>query len=289
MNLQKAAAKSSKLIEDDEEYGIMRGSSRASKKEVKADDNVESSGTGSDNNVESSDTGSSGGKRSTGYSADGSASDQSSDDTTQKEGTRRLSLNRFHLNDMSSETASSQQSSSAEDDDGGASSEEKSQPAVNSRDGLLTALKRALVSRKAAGRPTASVGKKSKARQKHRSNYTYRRAPRHSPDNLEHISNMYTANRHMTHASLYERNQILPQWNGVKIANPMDPRIDLSTVEQVQAPVPSSFLHPTHASSNGDVPYGVPLSCEALDPPSLEAYMQLLSVSIFCESTDCPF
>jgi hypothetical protein len=74
----------------------------------------------------------------------------------------------------------------------------------------------------------------------------------------------------------------LPQWNGVRIHHPMDPRIDLSTVGHIQTSVLSAFpgnvdiltQHEQMArgTDNPSESAGPPL------PPSIEQYMKLMEV-----------
>jgi hypothetical protein len=75
----------------------------------------------------------------------------------------------------------------------------------------------------------------------------------------------------------------LPQWNGVRIHHPMDPRIDLSTVGHIQTSVLSAFHsnvdiptqhdeQPARGTDNPSESAGLPL------PPSIEQYMNLMEV-----------
>ena len=74
-----------------------------------------------------------------------------------------------------------------------------------------------------------------------------------------------------------------PQWNGVRIYHPMDPRIDLSTVSHIQTSSVPAF------PSNVDIPsrLGVDQSrptgtVETTDPnlPSIDQYMKLMEVIV---------
>lgn len=76
----------------------------------------------------------------------------------------------------------------------------------------------------------------------------------------------------------------LPQWNGIRIQHPMDPRIDISTVGRIQASIMPVL------PSNVDVP-ATKASSPSLDDkkldqnaPSIDQYMKLMEVSInrFC-------
>lgn len=61
----------------------------------------------------------------------------------------------------------------------------------------------------------------------------------------------------------------LPQWNGIRISHPMDPRIDLSTVNRVQAsnaPM-TDELHRSQFTMPGP-------------PPSVDNYLNLMEVSL---------
>ena len=69
----------------------------------------------------------------------------------------------------------------------------------------------------------------------------------------------------------------LPQWNGVKICHPMDPRIDLSTVSHIHSSsVPA-------LPSNVDVPspqFAEPPENSGVGPPpSIDQYIKLMEVS----------
>jgi hypothetical protein len=63
---------------------------------------------------------------------------------------------------------------------------------------------------------------------------------------------------------------IMPQWNGVKIQNPMDPRIDLSTVGYINSDVVGPEMPPSHEPS---------AAAAAEGPIRYDHYLHLLEVS----------
>jgi hypothetical protein len=80
----------------------------------------------------------------------------------------------------------------------------------------------------------------------------------------------------------------LPQWNGVRIQHPMDPRIDLSTVGHIQTSSLSVFpAHIHNGDDHNNVEIGPSLTREIDGPsnhaiPSIDQYMTLMEVSLEC-------
>ncbi len=74
---------------------------------------------------------------------------------------------------------------------------------------------------------------------------------------------------------------ILPQWNGVRIHHPMDPRIDLSTVGHIQtsslSAFPSDLIHAPMVDCKDDRIFSDFASNSAT--PSIDQYMSLLEVN----------
>jgi hypothetical protein len=65
----------------------------------------------------------------------------------------------------------------------------------------------------------------------------------------------------------------LPQWNGIRISHPMDPRIDLRSVGHIpgsNVPVASSNMMNVEVNS---------LSHDTVPPPTVDNYMNLMEVS----------
>jgi hypothetical protein len=78
------------------------------------------------------------------------------------------------------------------------------------------------------------------------------------------------------------QSQILPQVNGVRISHPMDPRIDLQTVDHISG---SNF--PVARPNIMNI-YGSNINQEQAPPPSVDNYLSLMEVSISRE-TISPF
>lgn len=195
-----------------------------------------------DNGESSSSTGSSDGKGSGsgGYQAD--YSDQSSDDTgTGKEnGTMQLGHSISGLN-LNNETSCSEVASSCAD---GEYSHNKTV-------------------HKAHKKRNTCEGKKKASKRK--SSYSVE---------LDAIMN-YKSNQDPQVAMFDENKSPLPQWNGVKISHPMDPRIDLSAVNHIQqVPVPAA-LATTQIPALQHPKRAPPTHHE----PSHDHYMQLMEVS----------
>lgn len=71
---------------------------------------------------------------------------------------------------------------------------------------------------------------------------------------------------------------VLPQWNGVRIHHPMDPRIDISTVGHIQtsslSAFPSTLMHTTFADDNEERDF-----TSNHVTPSIDQYMRLMEVN----------
>lgn len=74
------------------------------------------------------------------------------------------------------------------------------------------------------------------------------------------------------------QNTALPQWNGVRIHHPMDPRIDISTVGHIQtssmSAFPSTLLHPAFAEGKEEHDF-----TSNHVTPSIDQYMRLMEVN----------
>lgn len=82
-----------------------------------------------------------------------------------------------------------------------------------------------------------------------------------------------------------EETSSFPQWNGVRIHHPMDPRIDLSTVGHIQtsslSAFPSNVDIPTNQNAEPQTSHqaDTPGECsEPPPPPSIDQYMKLMEV-----------
>ena len=229
-----------------DERGSVSGSMPAKKKEP-------NEALDADNSGESS-SGSSEGKRSGGgsgggYSAD--FSDQSSSDDTKTGVNVNASLAGLNLGDMSSDIASSEVASSIADTDN--ATREKQ----NGKSGAGGTRKR------------EKHASKSRSKSKHSSTTL----------DIEAVTNWSRDQQQLQGVG----HKHMPQLNGVRIAHPMDPRIDLSAVGYVQANVPA--LHtalaasPTvkssaqnHLDTHTTNPYH--------DPCAFDNYAQLMEVSV---------
>jgi hypothetical protein len=255
--------------------------------------------------LESSSTGSvSGGKSASsreGYSADCSASDQASDQSSdcaasgqKQRSTMKLALNRVDLNytsssEMESSTPGSQQDGSSLTDEstepGTISSASKAKTSsITAKRSLSSSLKaknnhEATISASAAVAPALSSSSKEQHRRHlcsdhHRRRCRPRPRARDSPDDLNALL-PDNSHKELANTPMFDGTQVLPQWKGVRISHPMDPRIDISTVGHMQAPVSALATTDTGSKSNTFVATASP----SFDPPSMETYMQLLSVS----------
>ena len=75
-------------------------------------------------------------------------------------------------------------------------------------------------------------------------------------------------------------NPSMPQWNGVRIHHPMDPRIDISTVGHIQTSSLSVFPVDVHnGENNNDHEVGQYQGSANHPPPSVDQYMALMEVS----------
>lgn len=216
-----------------------------------------------DNNIESaSSAGSSEDKTSGGYSADYS-SDQSSDDTnSHKDGSIKLSVERFNLHEARSrQNVASSSGRASSLDDGEVKSTGSHQGFGEVRKDA--AGKHAKVRTSQAREETAEEGPG-------RHTGPRRRKSRLAAD----IESMMKPRKHeLENAPIRDGSGQLPQWNGVRITHPMDPRIDLSTVGHLkQAPgVPLAATSSAPSDAGGQAS-GPP-------PPTMENYLQLMEVS----------
>jgi hypothetical protein len=265
------------------------GSEAPSDSKVKGTDEnenglLESSSTGSDSGAKSANSGG-------GYSADCSASDQASDQSSdcaasvqKQRSTMKLALNRVHLKYSSSsemESSSPLGESSLEDEvtePGNVSSISMAKARSNTAKRSLSSSLKASKNHEDTISASAAVapGLTSSIKQNHRHpslNQHRRRSrprPRAHDDSPDDLNALLSDNSHkeLANTPMFDGTQALPQWKGVRISHPMDPRIDISTVGLIQAPV-LSVLGDTGSSPSYDL-------------PSMETYMQLLSVSSWC-------
>eukprot|EP00977_Amphora_coffeiformis_P008321 scaffold1879_cov178-Amphora_coffeaeformis.AAC.10 len=206
--------------------------------------------------AESSSTGSSEGKSGSGegYSADCSASDQSSDENGDRKETSsnlNLSVGGLNLHDREA----SRSSDSSEDGEQRETNDEQTD------------------------QENGNAGSNANQGDGDDQDDTYSLGidlPLKSPDaiDLESMMRAKTEEERET-ATVLQNHRVLPQWNGVRIAQPMDPRIDLSTVTVLQAGiVPLTFqLHADQEQPDNPKP------AEENTPPfSVDNYSQLMEV-----------
>lgn len=221
-------------------------SERARKKESKEE------------SAESASTGSSEGKSGSGggYSADCSASDQSSDENgDRKDTSSNLSLNvgGLTLHDRAaSRSSNSGDDAPSEQNEGGREAE-------------------------ANDNTSASVSKNDgKSVEQNDANSLGIELPMKSPDtiDLESIMRSKTKEERESAAAMQDY-QVLPQWNGVRVGHPMDPRIDLRSVTVLQAGVVPGVFQSIEKQQQ--LQSGLQ-SEEASAPFSVDNYAQLLEV-----------
>lgn len=175
--------------------------------------------------AESASTGSSEGKSGSGggYSADCSASDQSSDENGDRKDTdSNLNLKVAGLNlHGRAESRSS-----------------------NSSDEIVEKSAQNYESESKGNVPREASKLREKTKDQEETSTLGIDLPLKSPDtiDLESILRSKTEAERESAAAL-ENQRILPQWNGVRIAHPMDPRIDLSSVTVLQAGVVPGTFH----------------------------------------------
>jgi hypothetical protein len=310
---------------DDDSVGMQ--SSRAESEElndpqVKEDENMlleesSSSSISSGSDVEKSAS-SSGGE---GYSADCSASDQASDQCfdcaarrqkKQVRSTMKAALNRV---DLSYDASSSEMESSSQQGEvtdpgtiSSASKTEASSSTGTAKKSLSSSLEvkkncEATISASAA---VTAPGLSSSSNRRHLCSNHHCRRSRPRPRARDDSSNDRNAlpasdnsHKELANTPMFDTTtQALPQWKGVRISHPMDPRIDISTVgRNAQGQAPAPVLHaatspvslPAMTSRNGFTCKNgdtgstsntfVATQSPSFDLPSMETYMQLLTVS----------
>ena len=207
--------------------------------------------------AESSSTGSSEGKSGSGggYSADCSASDQSSDENGDRKETNsnvNLSVGNLNLHDR----ATSRSSNSSEDGDQCETNHEQTHNQE----------KRQACSDVNQGERDGQDDSYSLGIE----------LPLKSPDAIDLESMMrIKAQEERETATVLQNQRVLPQWNGVRIAHPMDPRIDLSTVTVLQAGIVPLTFQPNSDAAQPDNPK---TSQENTPPFSVDNYSQLMEV-----------
>ena len=112
--------------------------------------------------------------------------------------------------------------------------------------------------------------------------------PHKSPDAIDIDAILATKSQHEAeNAALLAGQSILPQFNGVRVAHPMDPRIDLSKVSVLPAGS-SAFPHPMHCAPFPQAAAAAAVAAAASqqqlmddndNPPTVESYMTLMEVS----------
>jgi hypothetical protein len=215
-------------------------------------------------NAESSSTSSSTRKSGGGYSADCSSSDQSSD------GTRQHALSLFRLNlgsDTTSEEASSQSDSPSQD---GEQTEGKTTaPSELKKQGKGPRKNRSKVS--SWNESISEADRPRRYRLKLKSP-TFALDSTEAASKLDAESSSASSSHH--ESSLDGKRLPLPQWNGISISHPMDPRIDLSIVGTIH----SSELPGTQQL------YQTALQSERMYQPetaslTVDSYIHLMEVS----------
>jgi hypothetical protein len=227
-----------------------------------------------------------------GYSADCSTSDQASDQSSdcatsgqKQRSTMKLALNRVDLKYSSSsemENSSPEGESSLEEEPGTVSSasvaKARSNTVKRSFSSSLKANNNHEDTISASAAVTSGLSSSIKKNHRHPSLIHHRRRSRPRSrahdDPLDDLNALLSDNSHkeLANTPMFD-GQAFPQWKGVRISHPMDPRIDISTVGLIQAPVLSVLA----TSANGDTG-----SSPSFGLPSMETYMQLLSVSSWC-------
>lgn len=241
-------------------------------------DSAESASTGGSSEGKSASGG--------GYSADCSASDQSSDDTGgRKEGSSdvKLSVASLNLNDNNghrNDTVGGRVSSLLDDDDdydgddNDAASEVKLERAKKGEIYNINGDRR---SDKVAAGDASSTEQSAASDNSDSSDSRYRnhahRKSRHGEGVDIHalLEGRKNGGSEENIETAYSADQgPLPQWGGIRIKHPMDPRIDLSTVGCYPA---DTNINPVAA---GPVNVDSPENMNQL--PSMESYLQLLEV-----------
>jgi hypothetical protein len=211
---------------------------------------------GKDENAESASDGSSEGKSGSGggYSADCSASDQSSDENgerKQSEMDLSLSVAGLKVHDRSSSPSSNSSN------DGKQSSNYKSSGKRSERN--------------------ARSSKDKEAGHSHVSSQSFGIGlPLKSPDVIDLDSIMRTKTEQERENAVALKDQSsLPQWNGVRVAHPMDPRIDLNSVTVLQAGIiPGNDL----SLMSKPISQGASAREESSAAFSISSYSQLMEV-----------
>ena len=216
------------------------------KKEQKADDNVESSSIGSDGGICKGGGSESGEGYSAGYSSSGSSSVEAAKESTPEKHMHCLSLDAGGAKEKTTRVKEAKPSNGPEQ---GA---QKTQTSVRCGSDLTE---------------SCSV----------------QPAKEQEPDyesSVDGSGSDYESSEDGSGSQyiVKQNSGLLPQWNGVKICHPMDPRIDLSTVGHIHTSSVPAF------PSNVDIPSRQ--SAETPDnsgvgppPPSIDQYIKLMEVS----------
>lgn len=214
--------------------------------------------------AESSSTGSSEGKSGSGggYSADCSASDQSSDENGDRKETSsnlNLDVGGLTIHDRAASRSSN-------------SSDEVVSRELNDADGKP----------QSNDKRTADASKNDGEGKEHKdANSLGIELPMKSPDTIDLESIMRSKKEEERESvAVLQDHRVLPQWNGVRVAHPMDPRIDLSTVTVLQAGVVPGPFQPIAEQQQLESSMQPE---EASAPFSVDNYSQLLEVSEHCD------
>jgi hypothetical protein len=190
-----------------------------------------------------------------GYSADCSSSDSSSDSSSNKNGQASVDL---RVDNLNLEDKTSRPATDVDDDSAPQKVQDKKHQLKKERKAARQAQRSPVISQEDDRDSITSMNARRVAAQ------------------IGELDALLQQSRQMQEAPIMGLGQILPQWNGVRISHPMDPRIDLSTVYRVQgcdAPLPPE-IHRAQFTMPGP-------------PPSVDNYLHLMEVSQPCCPSFC--
>jgi hypothetical protein len=239
----------------EDEQQIESPDSESNESGVEMNNKRESDDKSRGEDVASSSSSNGRGSRGGGYSADCSSSDSSSDTSSNKKGQAPVDLPVDKLN-------LEEKSTRPEPNDDDASAAQKAHQKK----------KQLKKSRKAARKAQSSP---LNSQEDDHDSITSMNARRVAAQ-IGELEDLLQQSRQMLEAPILGSGQTLPQWNGVRISHPMDPRIDLSTVYRVQAcdaPL-TAELHRAQFTMPGP-------------PPSVDNYLHLMEVSQPCCTSCC--
>ena len=204
------------------------GTEREQEQEQERDEKDESStSTGSDGGKENSSGSGSGG----GYNGDDSSSDSSSNNDAATRTPEKQMAKLNIINNSGIAQAQAQAAAAGEDNGVGGSQSAASNKRVNNSTSDSTDTGAEDV----AGTPAATsssktMGLQSSSEERESRLLHHSDMSSHEHNNQDFSKILTRQHRHNIESAVEELNSCLPQWNGVKIEHPMDPRIDLSTV-----------------------------------------------------------